>query len=877
MLGPSLPIPVLLLALLLAACDDEVATPDDTAPPEDTERADECDDTPGQIRCIDGDAVTCDAAGDVAARETCEEGWACIEGQGCTKIPDECDDTPGQILCIDGEAVTCDAEGDVAARTACIEGDVCIEGVGCATCMVDLSDTLLDEATEETPGVFVTAAPIRGPLALTRMRALTLTSGTPETMVLVESTGVSLFDERGFALEGPLSFAQEELPATLYAGGEAASEGSVTATLSLDVCAGVSDTVAVHVVEWAGLSGVPRDDFPWFSYVDAFNGSGPAHVALDPFRFGDRVGLTADIYVVDHKDAGDWVADPTLVDVTGSVETLTVAGDSVASNVVEVWSSLDPAGWVARPLDVVFDFDGDGAYGPGDLLDGGDGTGLAAVKDLATGGPHTVVESVYSGGSWLGQDLYYPDDIATMGELPLVVVSHGNGHEYTWYDYIGEHLASHGYVVMSHQNNTGPGIETASTTTIRNTDWFLGNLDTIEDGALLGHVDGHRIVWIGHSRGGEGVVRAYDRIVEGDVAITDYEPEDVVLISSIAPTVFNDVTDADPHDRPYHLIAGAADGDVTGGPDCTQCQFFRLAQAATGDTHVTYVQGASHNDFNCCGFADGTGPDLIGEEEAQTVAKSTWLALLEGRVQGDEVLLEYLTRMYDDLHGSGIADDTVVASQFRVDRSGDVIVLDGFQEGSDVTTSDCSGSVTYDGTGLREGRLADRDYRLGWSDGDAYNGMTQVADDVDATRGGILEWSEGSGTALSFEIPEGYGDWRGYGFLSFRAAQQTRHAYTVALGGPLSFTVTLVDGTGVESSIDFGVMGGLTTPYLRSGLGTGYGWANEFATVRLRLLEFQADGTPIDLSDVVEVRFDVGEGAGSPLGRIGIDDLEIVP
>ena len=45
----------------------------------------------------------------------------------------------------------------------------------------------------------------------------------------------------------------------------------------------------------------------------------------------------------------------------------------------------------------------------------------------------------------------------SMGQLPLVIISRGNGHNFQWYDHIGNHLASYGYVVMSHDNNTEPG------------------------------------------------------------------------------------------------------------------------------------------------------------------------------------------------------------------------------------------------------------------------------------------------------------------------------------------------------------------------------------------------------------------------------------
>ena len=133
---------------------------------------------------------------------------------------------------------------------------------------------------------------------------------------------------------------------------------------------------------------------------------------------------------------------------------------------------------------------------------------LTIVGDLGQRGAFDTTVETYSLGTWRAQRTYWPVGIASMGELPLVVISHGNGHDYRWYDYLGEHLASWGYVVMSHSNETGPGIETASTTTLENTDEFLGALDAIADGALEGHVDARRIAWIGHSRGGEGVVRA---------------------------------------------------------------------------------------------------------------------------------------------------------------------------------------------------------------------------------------------------------------------------------------------------------------------------------------------------------------------------------
>ena len=142
-----------------------------------------------------------------------------------------------------------------------------------------------------------------------------------------------------------------------------------------------------------------------------------------------------------------------------------------------------------------------------------------------------------------------------MGKLPLVIIGHGNGHDFHWYDHIGNHLASYGYVVMSHDNDTVPGPASAATTTLGHTDAFIDQAEAgaIAGGALVGHLDSRRIVWIGHSRGAEGVAIAYDRLFDGTVTPTHYAKQDVRLISSMLPTDFKGTDVANPHDANYHL------------------------------------------------------------------------------------------------------------------------------------------------------------------------------------------------------------------------------------------------------------------------------------------------------------------------------------
>jgi hypothetical protein len=209
--------------------------------------------------------------------------------------------------------------------------------------------------------------------------------------------------------------------------------------------------------------------------------------------------------------------------------------------------------------------------------------GFYVVRDLSLPGPHATHSILYSGGSYLSQITYAPNDIAALGQVPLIVISHGYGHNYMWYQYLQEHLSSYGYIVMSHESNVNPGIESASTSTLLNTDYIIANQESIGGGELNGHIDEHRIVWIGHSRGGEGVTRAYDRIYDGTYTPVGFRLQDIVAVSAIAPCVHLTAPDHNPHEANYHLIAGGADGDVTGGVNCPACQFFRISEVARGN------------------------------------------------------------------------------------------------------------------------------------------------------------------------------------------------------------------------------------------------------------------------------------------------------
>jgi hypothetical protein len=838
---------------------------------------------------------TADTPADTGSTHTGDSGPP-IDDTGPKIVPDACDAFANQVICDGSTAIVCDKAGDISSETDCAKAsEICFEGGGCATCTPMLDLAFLSDEQEDVPGASIEVLPDAFSTAdfpswhfLLRPLTLSMPEGATSGEVTLSTTGspIRVFTESGATLTLPLDYDIADLPVSLLVGSSELGSATLWATFmgGSGKCASNLDSVVVNSMARFEIAGRARTQYPWIEITDTFNDTESVSLGLDPSRVPDRVGQAYVACVVPHRTPEEWAVDASLACKDCSCTTGSVSGGSTADNVHPILSPpLDSGDLVGEPYDVVLDFGRDGTFDPGDLVDGFSETvpGFYAVKDLNLAGPHDVTTIEYSGGTWLSQRTYYPSDIADMGELPLVVISHGNGHLYTWYDYLGEHLASYGYVVMAHTNNTGPGISTASTTTLDNTDYILDNLDSIEGGVLEGHVDSHTIIWIGHSRGGEGVVYAYNRLYTGEYTPERYTIDDIRLVASIAPTVFYSVTSTDPHDVPYFVIAGTSDGDVTGAPDCTQCEFFRIRGAARGPVQSAYVQGADHNNFNCCGEIDGewdgTNPYLIGRDEAQVVAKSYFLALLQTYIDGNPATVDYLTHTYGGFHPSGIASDTVVSLTYKPAET-DRVVIDDYQDGDDdVSASSSGGAIGGTASSVVEGAALDTDARLGWRDRDPLNATTEVADDADESRVGFLSWSTTKEASYELDVVTDLQDFSSYTWLSFRTCQQSRHANTVALDEPLDFTVALVDADGVEVPISFADLGEIPTPYPRTSLGIGAGWADEWNTVRFRLTDFQTDGSGIDLGRIVRVRLLFGASYGSAQGRIGLDDIELVP
>jgi len=627
------------------------------------------------------------------------------------------------------------------------------------------------------------------------------------------------------------------------------------------------------------LAGDRLAAYPFFDFVRAFNQGAPIHITVDPTRHPGLVSRSCDLYVVTARSAEQWGADPVLVDVRATgAQAITIVGGTVQANTIEIEGGALLTGAGGVPLgtgyDLVLDCDGDGLLGSGDVIDGlSDEAGMYVLPDLTATGPYATESATYElltlDDREKAQRLYYPADVAALGPRPVVFIGHGISVEQNLfaYEYLQEHLASHGFIVVSHQNAIQVQAPIVGEVA-HDTDAFIARQDSIAGGALDGLIDATRIAWIGHSFGGLQMVHAYTALVKGDYVPQFYDRFGIRCISAMAANSGDVFQFIEMHDVAFHLILGAADGTISGNPGCDQCLAFKLFDRAPGIKTSTYIHGAGHEAFTETG---GAGP--IGQAQAHAITKAAYLALLKHFLEDSIPAKDVLARPWERFRPIGVDPDSVVVSMYTLPVGTEKFVIDDFQSQPGVTTSSAGGAVTFDVDNLAEDLLRDTDGTLDWNPGDPMNGMT-YGGPMDATRGLIFDWPAGETRFIEFEVPEPGRDTTPFWYLSLRACQQTRHPLTLADAKDLTFTVTLEDGHGVSSTINIGAYGGgIEQPAVEpNGMRQ-----NEFETHRIRLSDFLANGSGLDLTDVVAIRFTFGGAGGTTPGRVGMDDLEWTP
>jgi dienelactone hydrolase len=302
--------------------------------------------------------------------------------------------------------------------------------------------------------------------------------------------------------------------------------------------------------------------------------------------------------------------------------------------------------------------------------------------------------------------VWYPEG---EGPFPLVLIVHGNhdmkDYSDPGYGYLGELLASRGYILASVDMNFLNG-------SIRGENdargWMLlKHLELwrewhgTEGNPFHGKVDLERISLIGHSRGGEAVAHAAafnhltrypdDANVRFDFG---FRIRSLIAISPVDGQY-------KPADRPtpvenvdYLVFHGSHDGDVTSFMGLRQYQRVRFTDGEPHFKSAVYVYRANHGQWNSVWGAHDNGPrsprildlrGLIPAADQRRFAEVYVSAFLETTLRGDQ---RYLPLFRDHRLAGGWLPKTMYITRFQ---ESSFRALATFEEDVDPTTGGVPG------------------------------------------------------------------------------------------------------------------------------------------------------------------------------------------
>ncbi len=257
----------------------------------------------------------------------------------------------------------------------------------------------------------------------------------------------------------------------------------------------------------------------------------------------------------------------------------------------------------------------------------------------------------------LNARVWYPDG---EGPFPLVLVVHGNHNMRDFsdpgYDYLGELLASRGYILASIDENFINGLREENDARgwflLKHVQLFEGFNDEA-DNPFEGKVDMGNVVLIGHSRGGEAVANAYafnplsyypdDASLEFDFG---YDIQGIISIAPVDGQYLPTGRKVVVEDVSYLTFHGSHDGDVTSfhGLRIYDRLEFNDPDAFNFKSAV-YVYRANHGQWNTVWGSGDRGPrsarsldlrGLIPQEDQRRFAEIYVSAFLDVVTKGDK-------------------------------------------------------------------------------------------------------------------------------------------------------------------------------------------------------------------------------------------------
>lgn len=315
------------------------------------------------------------------------------------------------------------------------------------------------------------------------------------------------------------------------------------------------------------------------------------------------------------------------------------------------------------------------------------------------------------------------------GPFPLVLIVHGNhsmeDFSDTGYAYLGELLASRGFIAVSLDENF---LNYSAWSDIPDNDYklrawiILKHLEQLAEygdtpgNPFFGKIDYSRTALIGHSRGGQAVAMAADagRWFSSDPVLLSSERYRISAVAALAPTDQTvDGEKAELQDISYLTLQGAHDGDVHNfDGDRQYIRNFYLPDSSAFKSSL-YIGGANHSQFNTSwGLYDLSPPaglflsrsDIMEGEEQRRIAKVYVSAFLETSLHGNRAY----AGLFQD-YRSGLAWLPAETSYFNRYEDGTLALIAGFDEDRDPGTASLGASAASAGLRLSEETVKNRE------------------------------------------------------------------------------------------------------------------------------------------------------------------------
>ena len=313
---------------------------------------------------------------------------------------------------------------------------------------------------------------------------------------------------------------------------------------------------------------------------------------------------------------------------------------------------------------------------------------------------------------------------------PVVFMAHGNhsitAESYLGYDYLGEYLASHGYVFVSVDENI---LNERSGENDARAVLLLENIGEIlekngdESQPVYSKIDEDNIALMGHSRGGEMIADAYlfneyDAYPSNGMFTFDYHYRIRALIA-VAPSVNQYLPaghETELSDVDYLVLQGANDQDISVFLGNEQYENVSFSKDGSHIASSLYIAGANHGQFNTeWGEYDIGRPfslwlnvkNFITAEDQQEILKIASLVFLDKSLKGKDTYADFLT---DYAKYAEYLPETLYVQQYE---TSDALFITDYEEDSDLETAPCGSVSAEHFTMWTEEELADSESAMG--------------------------------------------------------------------------------------------------------------------------------------------------------------------